>query len=309
MEELNINEIRDQVNAYLGANPEISRDQMSKMAGISSSALSQFMSGTYSGKNENIARKLLAVIGAEQKRQAAVLTVREPEIVETKNMRAIWFGLEYARDRNDVIVVYGPPGVGKTCTVRRYAAENPATLLITASPNIANGIEIMEEILEALGKKAEGGKRTKQKAVINALQRSNRTIIIDEAHFLTFKGLETLRTIFDATRCPLVLCGNPKIMEMITERNKSVTGQFFSRAVRFALESRVELDDVIKIVHQNGVQLADDCLQELCKVANMIGAFRVMVKLFLFAWTISNRAQKPITLEVIQYAKQIIISV
>ncbi|MCM0757372.1 AAA family ATPase [Sporomusa sphaeroides DSM 2875] len=309
MEDLNISEVREQVTAYLAANPDTSQEQLAKMAGFSSAALSQFMSGTYTGKNENVARKLMAAIGAEVKRQEAILTVKEPEIIETATMREIWFGMEYARDRSDVIVVYGPPGIGKTCTLRRYANENPSTLLITASPNIANGIEIMEEILEALGKKAEGGKRLKQKTVINALLRSNRMIIIDEAHFLTFKGLETLRTIFDATRCPLVLCGNPKIMEMITERNKSITGQFFSRAVRIALENRIKMEDVKRIILQNGVTLGDDCLQELLKVANTIGALRVMTKLFLFAWTISNRQQQPITLESIQAARKVIISV
>ena len=308
-QELDMNQVRERVNKYLASSEEISQEGLARMAGVSGAALSQFLAGTYQGRNENIAKKVMAVLQTEEKRQTAVITVKEPDIVETAIMREIRFGMQYASERNDVIVVYGPPGIGKTVTMKLYASDNPSTVYITASPNIANSVEIMDEILEALGKKADGGKRMKQKALISALSKTNRMIIIDEAQFLTLKGMETLRTIYDATKCPLVLCGNPKIMEMITDRNKTVTGQFFSRAVRIALENKVTMDDVKKIVHQNGIELESDCLQELLKVANMIGSLRVMTKLFLFAWTIANRQLKPINLESIQAAKKVIISV
>lgn len=308
-QELDMNQVRERVNQYLASSEEISQEGLARMAGVSGAALSQFLTGSYQGRNENIAKKVMAVLQTEEKRQTAVITVKEPDIVETAIMREIRFGMQYASERNDVIVVYGPPGIGKTVTMKLYASNNPSTVYITASPNIANSVEIMDEILEALGKKADGGKRMKQKALISALSKTNRMIIIDEAQFLTLKGMETLRTIYDATKCPLVLCGNPKIMEMITDRNKTVTGQFFSRAVRIALENKVTMEDVKKIVHQNGIELASDCLQELFKVANMIGALRVMTKLFLFAWTIANSQKNPISMESIQAAKKVIISV
>lgn len=308
-QELDMNQVRERVNNYLASSEEISQEGLARMAGVSGAALSQFLAGTYQGRNENIAKKVMAVLQTEEKRQTAVITVKEPDIVETAIMREIRFGMQYASERNDVIVIYGPPGIGKTVTMKLYASNNPSTVYITASPNIANGVEIMDEILEALGKKADGGKRMKQKALISALSKTNRMIIIDEAQFLTLKGMETLRTIYDATKCPLVLCGNPKIMEMITDRNKTVTGQFFSRAVRIALENKVTMDDVKKIVHQNGIELESDCLQELFKVANMIGALRVMTKLFLLAWTFANSQKNPISMESIRAAEKVIISV
>lgn len=305
-----VTEVRNRVNNYLnlGSN-EISQEQLAKQAGISGGALSSFRTGTYQGSNENVAKKLMPVLDAIKSRETAALTVKEPEIIETAIMREMWFGLQYASDRNDVIVIYGAPGIGKTITLERYVKNNPTALFVTASPNIRSGRDIMEELLEAMGKKADGRNKALEKSIISTLKNSNRTILIDEAHFMRLDGLETLRRIYDATKCPLVLVGNPKIMEAITEKNKTVTGQFFSRAVRIALDTKVPMDDVKGIVLQNGVNLADECLQELYKVANMIGALRIMTKLFLFAWTIANKKSQPISLEDILTARKIIISV
>lgn len=305
-----VTEVRNRTNAYLASsNNEVSQEQLAKQAGISGAALSTFLGGTYQGRNENVAKKLLPVLEATKARETAVLSVKEPEIIETNVMREIWFGLQYASDRNDVIMIYGAPGIGKTITLESYVKVNPTALFFTASPNIRSGRDIMEEILEAMNKKADGRNKSLEKGIISALKNTNRMIIIDEAHFLRLDGLETLRRIYDATKCPVVLVGNPKIMEIVTEKNKTVTGQFFSRSVRIALENKVPMDEVKGIVLQNGVDLKEECLTELHKAANMIGALRIMTKLFLFAWTIANRQNQAISIEHILAAKKVIISV
>lgn len=303
-----VNGVRDRVNTFL-ATGEISQGVLAKQAGISGGALSAFLANNYQGNNENMAKKLLPVIEASKARETAILSVKEPEIIETTTMREMWFGLQYASDRNDVIVIYGAPGIGKTITLESYVKANPNVLFFTGSPNIRSGRDVMEELLEAMNKKADGRNKSLEKGIISALKNSNRMIIIDEAHFLRLDGLETIRRIYDATKCPVVLVGNPKIMEIITEKNKTVTGQFFSRSVRIALEHKVPLDDVKGIVLQNGVNLEEECLTELHKAANMIGALRIMTKLFLFAWTIANKQKRLLSIEHIMAAKKVIISV
>ena len=303
-----VDEVRSRVNDLLNAGG-ITQEQLAKQSGVSAAALSTFLAGTYQGRNENVAKKLLPMLEATKSRETAIQTVKEPEIIETVVMRAMRFGLQYASDRNDVIVIYGAPGVGKTVTLESYVRSNPTAIFMTASPNIRSGRDIMEELLETLGKKNQGRNRFLEKSILSALKNSNRMIIIDEAHFLRLDGLETLRRIYDATKCPLVLVGNPKIMEIITERNKTVTGQFFSRAVRIALDTKVPMADVKGIVLQNGVTLTDECLQELYRVANMIGALRIMTKLLMFSWSIAHKQGQAISLEHILAAKQIIISV
>jgi DNA transposition AAA+ family ATPase len=223
-------------------------------------------------------------------------------------MRQMYFGLDYARDRNGIIIIYGAPGIGKTVAAAKWTRENPAAIFFTASPNTSTKRAVMEELLEALGKKVEGRCDRLQKQIITTLKNTSRPIVIDEAHFLRHEALETLRTIFDATRCPLILVGNPQIMEKVTERNKTITGQFFSRTVRLALDAKIPLEDVKGIVLQNGMTLDDDCLKELHQTANTIGAFRVMTNLFIAAWMMACREREALSMRHILDAKKIAVN-
>lgn len=296
------------VEDYLAAHEEVSREQFAKMAGISGGALSSFLKGKYQGRVDVVAQKIAAVLETEESREGAVMTVKEPDIVETDVMQKMIFGFQYANDRNDIICIYGAPGIGKTVTVNRWVEGHPNSIFFTASPNIHNGRDVMEEILEAIGKKQTGRNKALEKSIVQILKGSNRAIIIDEAHFLRLSALETLRRIHDITDVPLILVGNPAIMDIITEQNKTLTGQFFSRAVRIALDAKVPLEDVKKIVLQNGVEMDKDCLTELHRIARGTGALRVMTKLFLFAWMLANDAKRAIGMDDIIRARQVIIS-
>ena len=296
------------VEDYLAAHKEISREQFAKMAGISGGALSSFLKGRYAGRVDLVAQKIAAVLDTEESREGAVTAVKEPDIVETAVMQQMMFGLQYANDRNDIICIYGAPGIGKTVTVNKWVDGHPNSIFFTASPNIHNGRDVMEEILEAIGKKQTGRNKALEKSIVQILKGSNRAIIIDEAHFLRLSALETLRRIHDITEVPLILVGNPAIMDIITEQNKTLTGQFFSRAVRIALDAKVPLEDVKKIVLQNGVEMDKDCLTELHRIARGTGALRVMTKLFLFAWMLANDAKRAIGMDDIIRARQVIIS-
>ena len=296
------------VEDYLAAHEEVSREQFAKMAGISGGALSSFLKGKYQGRVDVVAQKIAAVLETEESREGAVMTVKEPDIVETDVMQKMIFGFQYANDRNDIICIYGAPGIGKTVTVNWWVETHPNSICFTASPNIHNGRDVMEEILEAIGKKQTGRNKALEKSIVQILKGSNRAIIIDEAHFLRLSALETLRRIHDITDVPLILVGNPAIMDIITEQNKTLTGQFFSRAVRIALDAKVPLEDVKKIVLQNGVEMDKDCLTELHRIARGTGALRVMTKLFLCAWMLANDAKRAIGMDDIIRARQVIIS-
>ena len=296
------------VEEYLAAHEEVSRERFAKMAGISGGALSSFLKGSYAGRVDVVAQKIAAVLETEESRADAVMTVKEPEIVETEVMQKMMFGLQYANDRNDIICIYGAPGIGKTVTVNRWVETHPNSIFFTASPNIHNGRDVMEEILEAIGKKQTGRNKALEKSIVQMLKGSNRAIIIDEAHFLRLSALETLRRIHDVTDVPLILVGNPAIMDIITEQNKTLTGQFFSRSTRISLDAKIPLADVKKIVLQHGVEMDKDCIAELHRVARGPGALRVMTKLFLVAWTIANSAKRAIGMDDIIRARQVIIS-
>ena len=301
-------EIIERTKAFLETG-ELSQEKLAKNVGISGGALSSFLAGTYKGQNETVAEKLIATLNAADNRKKAMTMVKEPEYVDTKITEQIYFSLEYARDRNDILVVYGSPGIGKTVTLKKWVEENPASIFFTASPSTSTKKAIMEEIIEKLGKKAKGHGNRLEKVIVTALKNANRPIVIDEAHFMNLEALETLRTIYDATNCPVILVGNPIITSIITESNKNVTGQFFSRAVKMEVDKNICMEDVQAIVLQNGIELDEESLEELLKVANAVGALRVMTKMFLFACTIANKCKENLNLKHILAAKKVIVNV
>jgi DNA transposition AAA+ family ATPase len=290
--------IIERTGKFLAAHPEVSQEKLAKTVGISGSALSGFLAGKYKGQSDAVAYKIESALDAQESREASIMKVKEPGIVETGVMKKMCFGLNYARDRRDIIIICGASGIGKTVTLKRWLKENPASISFTASPNIGTKKAVMEETLSALNKNINGRCDRLQRAIVAALKNTNRPIAIDEAQFLNFDALETLRSIHDATHCPLVLVGNPKIMQKITEQNEGITAQFFSRTVRFSLDEKISLEDVKAIILQNGMRLDDECLEEFHKIASSKGgAFRTMVKVFTFVWSLANKCKEAISLD------------
>ena len=184
------NNLIERVRAYLAAHPEISQEKLAKQIDFSGSALSGFLHGTYKGDSQAIADKLEAVLAASESRSRAINEIKSPDIIETNIMRQIKFGMDYARDRNDIIVIYGAPGIGKTITARDWAADNPTSIFITANPNLATKRCVMEEILEALRQRTDSRADRMHRSIVKTLERTNRPIIIDEAHFLRLEAIE-----------------------------------------------------------------------------------------------------------------------
>lgn len=294
------------IKQHLLENPEISQEKLAKRAGISGAALSNFLRKRYSGNTELVSEKLEAVLAADKNRSKALSEIKKPDIVETSIMRRILFGMDYAQTRNDIIVIYGAPGIGKTVTANYWAEENPSSIFITASPNLATKRCVMEEILSGLRQRVDGRADKMHRVIVNSLKDTNRPIIIDEAHFLRLEALETLRSIYDSTGIPLILVSNPTIMDKITEKNKLVTGQFFSRSVRIALEEKITREDVESIVCQDGAELSEESLQELHRAANKVGALRLMTKLYLFARKLAAGDEAELSLDYIQRAESVI---
>lgn len=301
-----MNTLIERVKKYIATHTDISQEKLAKQIGISGAALSGFLRSSYKGDQKAIADKLEALLAADESRSRAVSEIRSPEIVETNIMRQIKFGMDYARDRNDIIVIYGAPGIGKTITARDWVADNPTSIFITANPNLATKRCVMEEILEALRQRTDSRADRMHRSIVKALEKTNRPIIIDEAHFLRLEALETLRAIYDATGVPLILISNPTIMDRITEKNKLITGQFFSRSVKIQLNEAVPLEDVEAIVLQNGIELDEEALEELHRAANKTGALRLMTKLYLFALKMAHQAGEKLSLRHIQAAEQVI---
>ena len=92
-----------------------SQRQISKETGLSATRISQFLGGTYMGDTEETAKEIQKYLTVAKARLNTVQTGNfYPELRNTKD---VLFACMYAHKHNDVALVCGDAGAGKTTTL------------------------------------------------------------------------------------------------------------------------------------------------------------------------------------------------
>lgn len=156
-----------------------------KAIGISPAALSQLLSGSYGADPKNALEKLDKWLAAQAEVKAQALVL--PTVAAwapTPTGEKILATLGHAQIAEDLVMIYGGAGTGKTSTAREYANRYPNVWIATMSPATASVIPALEQITLALGMKlpTSGGAARMLRDLIDRVQGSQGLIIIDEAH-------------------------------------------------------------------------------------------------------------------------------
>jgi DNA transposition AAA+ family ATPase len=206
---------------------------IAKECDMSTSALSQFIKGAYTGDNDKLANKLIIWLD-NQKAQKVVVVPDFVEFVETETVRKIWSALNYAQVAGCFAVVYGNSGVGKTGALTKYA-ERPNCWLVTVRPSSSSLSEFLFDIaacleLSHLVKRAG----TLSRAIIEKLRKTKGLLIIDESDHLPYEALEEIRLIQEMSGVGVVLCGNHQIYAKLSGGGSRKTdfARLFSRVAK-----------------------------------------------------------------------------
>ncbi len=247
----------------------LSRTALSKQLGYSPSVVSQYMEGKYPGDVEAVDRR-----AADWLRRREMRRLGGVVIIESEATRMVWSALETIRRTNDVGLIHGPAGVGKTCGLLRYAQSNPTVMMITLDRWARNDAQIEGLVMGALDSRAWPGNTPRSQFIVEKIAGSGRLLIVDNAHKATATGIEWLFDLHDRTEIPIALCGNPEVLRHI-ERND----QRFSR-IGLVTEVRVkEVAPVVKHILRSiapGLGAEVDDLGE--QVAENRGVFRAVRK-------------------------------
>jgi hypothetical protein len=284
-------------------NSDKSQTQVAKEIGISGSALSQFLNGTYKGSISNICNAVKKYLNLEKQK---LDTPKKPEFVATEIAQEIQTVLSFCRLNDDIGVIVGDPGIGKTMTLKKYADENPNVVLISANPALRSPNSLLDELLYSLGKKETGKLAAKQRSLIKYLSDSGMMIIIDEAQHLTYSSLETIRAIYDATRISLVLAGNPLVLDEMRDK-RAEFAQFFSRiGIQRRISGKKKRKDIEKIAKQCITNPSKEIIDFLAGKANVHGGFRYMTKHLVLAMTLAYNKKTTVALEHFKQAERIL---
>lgn len=203
------------------------------------------------------------------------------EYFETPVSRAVAGVFETIRETNDVGLLFGAAGVGKTCGVALYLAANPSALSVTVT-EWAKGARAMERLLMgAVSARGWRGNVTRADFLVAKLSRSNRLIIVDNAHELSIGGIKWLFHFHDATDCPVALVGNPEVLDLIRPSD-----QRFSR-IGLKRELKLKGGQARAVAAQLTTSLWPDAAEEVAglteAIAEQHGHFRALRKELLLA--------------------------
>lgn len=177
--------------------------------------------------------------------------------VETSVSRDIFHTINLARELKKNASIVGRPGVGKSRTLKAYAAdERNAASLMTATAVSGNALrDLLRELAELLGIYATGSIANMQRQMFQ-YNFSGAVCIIDEAQNLKLQAFRELLHLHDNTGLCLIFCGNEEVLKRVNT-DKGAFAQI-SRRVPIRAEVNSILDeDTDRLANAFGVEGMD----------------------------------------------------
>jgi DNA transposition AAA+ family ATPase len=218
----------------------ISQTRAGKSVGYSKTTMSNFLRGKYDGDNKK-ARAVLEQYMADEIQLRSRKTIGICNTVPRKQVFAVLD--EIARTRKDIAIITGLAGLGKTTAVTNWCTGTDDAIYIKVNEMHRNVFSLTKTLGRALGVRVNQKSGEIINDIVGILRRSRFTIVIDEANYLTPRGLELLRqVIFDDGQTPIALVGLP-VLEYQIKSLKNDHQQLVSRiGVSLALQPLLKKD-------------------------------------------------------------------
>lgn len=223
-----------------------------------------------------------------------------PAFCSTTPARLMWEVMQYCDERQRMGAVLAPSGTGKTETCIEYKKQNRATVYVTAhvkSHSAAAALKLVAKpIIGAIYRHTVSDLLD---TVIERLKGSNRLLLIDDAHFLSWEAFEIIRKIHDCGRIGVVYVGQERLYDQM--KGESTKGYLFDQIYsRIAIKRerfQVTKKDVRMVVGSICKGLDAECIDYLYEKAKGKGRFRMMKNLLDVAMTREEQQGVPINMQ------------
>ena len=177
---------------------------------VAYATLSAWKTSTYKGDNERIAKQVAAWITTRTASERTKATMKaEPPFIMTETASRIWEVLEHAQTMPAMVLITGGAGLGKTTSVRAYAARASNVWVATAEPIHTNYTAVLALVAHAIGNNLEWRASQTSLEIQKRLRSTKGLLIIDEAQNLSADMRNQLRsTVFDLAGVGIALVGN-----------------------------------------------------------------------------------------------------
>lgn len=237
-----------------------SESDLARMASIPQGTVNTILKGKYTASPTKQLNAMQDVI-------KHILEARRPQIpfVETSVYRTCKAVCDRARSfasTDDVGVLFGVVGVGKTTALKEYARLNEGTIYIRAFDQMTVTVLLNRLVWATDARLAQQARfvrasnADKVDAVVQAVTGTDTLILMDESTRMTRRCIETLRDIADDAMIGLVLAGREQLEPMLQDE----LGRFgeISSRVGFwpPVIKKIEEEDcylIVRAAHEGGV--------------------------------------------------------
>ncbi len=180
------------------------------------------------------------------------------------NTKLTLFSATYAYENNELTLLCGDAGAGKTTALKMYAEQNEYVVYISANASCRSSRAILTALLSELHLDTTGLEPLMMARLIEYFKAKKRLLIVDEADHLVPRALQSLRHLNDEAKLGIVFSGNDKIHHQMYGRGSLQYDQLRTRiASRVKVVNSYTLDELQQIF----INVDDDCIIYLLKIA------------------------------------------
>lgn len=193
----------------------LSNTKLAGKLGCSATIISQWLApegNTYPADISKWERRAKDFLRNDARRMASGVTT-----IESPTSKLINYALERIRRNNDVGVITGEAGIGKTRGLEKYCEENPTAVLYTVKSWASDKQSVEGAVFEAVGSGGYDHRMKRAVFLANKFAGSDRLLVVDDAHKLTRPAIQWLFDFVDETQCPLGLVGTPALLPKIKD--------------------------------------------------------------------------------------------
>lgn len=252
-----------------------SQKEVSRETGLSTSVISQFLGGSYTGDLKAVSstiNKYLRV--ANDRLNSEQSTEFFSQLENTQN---VLFACNHAHIENDIVLVCGDAGAGKTTALKYYAENNSGVILVTCNSCTRSATAVLKLILNNLGIHSVNRKEILMDKLLNRLRGTKHLIILDEADHLTLDALQAIRNLNDSAGVGIVLSGNDKIYRQMYSGQRGY--EFDQIRTRIIVRKRVINTYTVEEIEHIFVNAPSDCIPYLLNLACR-ESLRTAIKIF-----------------------------
>ena len=205
--------VRERVRQKLNID-DITTEDIDHKIGAAKYSTSRFLQGKYDHSDTNFARRLDRFL-IEQEMGLGGLPIG---MVRTGLVDRIVSVAKRVNTLQAMGSIVGPSGTSKS-TVRK--AIEAGIIPQSISVELTETDRTMAQFLRALSKAVGGEKNSSAQRSMNSIKDrltgTGRLIMIDEAHYLDKRAMNSLRDVHKATGCPVLLFGTQDLLETIND--------------------------------------------------------------------------------------------